>query len=358
MKKLLFYFVFPLFVFLSSSCGEDPIPNPPVEAVKYEQGIFIANEGPFQQGTGTLTFYDRNTQNVVQEVFMRANEGESLGNILQSMNVVGDRAYLVVNNANKVVVAHGLTLEKQGEITGLAQPRYVVDLGDGRIAISQWGADGLSGSVSIYDVATLTQEANIPTGAGAEGMLVKDGRLYVANSGGYGVDSTIAVIDLGTNTLMEKLPSGVNPVNIVEDKNGAIWILCSGYSNWNDPNDPLNAPGKLVRYADDQIALALDLPVYATDLNVSSNGEVLYALINSEPYAMHIDSVSLPAESITHGQQGVFYYSLGLDGVTGNLLLGNAMDYISAGEVDVFQDDGTKVMTIEAGIIPGGYFTR
>ncbi len=357
MKKLfLFAALYGLLAF--PACKPEPVDDLPVEAVKYEEGIFITNEGPFQQGTGSLTFYDRNTQNVVQEVFMRANDGEALGNILQSMNVIDGKAYLVINNGGKVVVANGLTLEKEREITGLEQPRYVVDLGDGRIAVSQWGADGVSGSVSIYNASTLALEANIPTGAGAENMLVKDGKLYVANSGGYGVDSTIAIIDLATNSLQDKWPSGTNPVSLVEDKNGAIWALCSGYSNWNDPNDPLNASGKLVRYADDQIAFALDVPVYSTDLTISTNGEVLYALVNSEPYGMHIDSSVLPSESITHGQQGVFYYALGLDPVNGNLLLANAKDYVSTGEVDVFQDDGTKLMTIEAGIIPGGFYAR
>jgi len=357
MKKSLFYLV--LFLgFQLVSCTKD-MPPAPVESVKYEEGIFIVNEGPFQQGTGTLTFYDRTNQNVIQEVFTRANDGESLGNVFQSMNIIDGKAYLVINNSGKVVVADGLTFEKLGEITGLAQPRYVMDLGDGRIAISQWGADGLSGSVSIYNSSDMSLVTNIPTGAGAEGMLVKDGKLYVANSGGYGVDSTVAIIDLATNSLQEKLPSGVNPSSMVVDKNGALWVLCSGYSNWNDPNDPLNAPGKLVRYANDLIALALDVPTYSSDLAVSTNGEILYALINSEPYGMHIDSTALPSEAITHGQQsGIFYYSLGLDPVTGHLLLGNAEDYISPGEVDVFQDDGVKVMSIAAGLIPGGYFAR
>ncbi len=358
MKKSLFYFVLFSLGFYLASCTED-MPPAPVEAVKYGEGIFITNEGPFQQGSGTLTFYDRHTQNVVQEVFMRANDGESLGNILQSMNIIDGKAYLVINNGGKVVIADGQSLKKTGEITGLAQPRYVVDLGNDRIAISQWGADGLSGSVSIYNSSDLSLLANIPTGAGAEGMLVKDGKLYVANSGGYGVDSTLAVIDLASNSLQEKLPSGTNPSSMVVDKNGALWVLCSGYSNWNDPNDPLNAPGKLIRYADDLIALALDVPTYSSDLTISTNGEVLYALIDSEPYGMHIDSSALPTESIIHGQQsGVFYYSLGLDPVTGHLLLGNAKDYISPGEVDVFQDDGVKVMSIAAGLIPGGYFAR
>ena len=356
MKKLFLYAVV-LFAATLFSCNRKPEPLPPVEAVKYGQGIFIVNEGPFQTGTGTLTFYDRNTKVITEDVFMRANDGKELGNIAQSMSVIGDKAYIVVNNAGKVVVADGETLEERGEISGLGQPRYVVDLGDGRVAVSQWGADGLSGSVAIVNAGSLAVEATIATGAGAEGMLLKDGKLYVANSGGYGVDSTVAVIDLTDNSVSQ-LVVGRNPSGIVEDANGNLWVLCSGFSDWNDPNNPLNAPGKLLRLENGQEVFSIDLPVYSGDLNVSEDGSILYLLANSEPYGMHIGSTALPSESITHGQQGIFYYSLGLDPVTGHLLLGNAMDYISAGEVDVFQDDGMKVETIPAGIIPGGYFAR
>ena len=356
MKKLFLYAVV-LFTASLFSCKRTPEPLPPVEAVKYGQGIFIVNEGPFQTGTGTLTFYDRDTKVVTEDVFMRANDGKELGNIAQSMNVIDDKAYIVVNNAGKVVVADGETLVKTGEISGLGQPRYVLDLGDGRVAVSQWGADGLSGSVALVNAGSLAIEATIATGAGAEGMLLKDGKLYVANSGGYGVDSTVAVIDLSDNSVSH-LVVGRNPSGIVEDANGNIWVLCSGYNDWNDPNNPLNAPGKLLRLENGQEAFSIDLPVYSGDLNISEDGSILYLLVNSEPYGMHISSTALPSESITHGQQGIFYYSLGLDPVTGYLLAGNAKDYISAGEVDVFQDDGTKMETISAGIIPGGYFAR
>ncbi len=357
MKKNIFYVLVLLATSLLFSCDRTPEAEPPVEAVKYGQGIFIVNEGPFQTGTGTLTFYDRDTKIATQDVFMRANDGKELGNIVQSMKVIDGVAYLVINNGGKVVLADGETLEELGEISGLAQPRELADLGNGRVAISQWGADGLSGSVAIVNTGNRAVEMTLATGAGAEGMLLKDGKLYVANSGGYGVDSTIAVIDLSDYSVSH-ITVGRNPASLVEDANGAIWVLCAGFSDWNDPNNPLNAPGKLARLENDAVVWSMDLPVYSADLKVSEDGSILYMLVNSEPYGMHIESTSLPSESITHGQQGVFYYSLGLDPLSGHLLLGNAKDYSSPGEVDVFQDDGVKVETIPSGIIPGAYFAR
>ncbi|MDU8955858.1 MAG: YncE family protein, partial [Bacteroides sp.] len=60
-------------------------------------GLFITNEGNFQYGNATLSYYDPETKTVENEVFYRAN-AMKLGDVAQSMTIRNDVGWVVVNN--------------------------------------------------------------------------------------------------------------------------------------------------------------------------------------------------------------------------------------------------------------------
>ena len=83
------------------------------------RGLFITNEGNFQYGNATLSYYDPATKKVENEVFYRAN-AMKLGDVAQSMTTHNDLGWIVVNNSHVVFAIDLGTFKEVGRITNLA----------------------------------------------------------------------------------------------------------------------------------------------------------------------------------------------------------------------------------------------
>ena len=89
-----------------------------------ERGLFIVNEGMFQYGNATLSYYDPETKTVENEVFHRANAFK-LGDVAQSMTLHNGVGWIAVNNSHVVFAVDPDTFREVGRITNLTSPRYI-----------------------------------------------------------------------------------------------------------------------------------------------------------------------------------------------------------------------------------------
>ena len=87
-------------------------------------GLFITNEGNFQYGNATLSYYDPATKQVQNEIFFRAN-GMKLGDVAQSMTIHDGTAYIVVNNSGIVFGIDPETFRIERVLRGIGSPRYI-----------------------------------------------------------------------------------------------------------------------------------------------------------------------------------------------------------------------------------------
>ncbi|MDW8333153.1 MAG: YncE family protein, partial [Bacteroidia bacterium] len=84
---------------------------------KFESGLYIVNEGNFDWGEGTLTYWNPETGEIRDDVFRKTN-GRTLGNVAQSMSRIGNLGYIVVNNSQKIEVVDIHTCKSEFVITG------------------------------------------------------------------------------------------------------------------------------------------------------------------------------------------------------------------------------------------------
>jgi len=100
---LAFFVSFCLLSFFS--CQQETI-TPTIEAAAgFKKGVFITNEGQFTSGNASVTFYDVDQQTVQEKIFSAAND-QPLGDVLQSITVVENKAYLILNNSQKIEIVN------------------------------------------------------------------------------------------------------------------------------------------------------------------------------------------------------------------------------------------------------------
>lgn len=347
MKKSNFIYALALFALILNACSDDN-EDPQEPLGDYEDGYFVVNEGPFQNGTGTITFIgDDGTTS--QDVYYKVN-GEDLGNIVNSMTIEDDKGYIVVNNSNKVIVVNRYTMEKEATISGngILNPRFFA-VGSGKGFISNWG-DPLNTEddfISVIDLASNSLLDAIPVGEGPERMLVIGQKLFVCLKGGYGHNNKVLVIDTANNSILETLTVGYVPNSIVEDSKGDVRVLCGGIPSWTGNEtagalyeiDPGNYNGSSIEF---------EVTEHPELMNTESSN--LYYQLGDKVFQMSNSDTQVPTTSI-EGITGPFY---AMNILNAELYATDAKDFSSEGDLKIYNlGSGQLIETITTGIIPG-----
>lgn len=312
---------------------------------QYSKGIFVVNEGPWG-GTGTISWYDPSTGEVQDSIFEKANNGARLGQFVQSLTFYKGKGYIVVNGTNRVVIVDAETFVFLDTIGGLELPRYFLPINDDIAYVSQWGLDGVSGSVAKINLNTNTIQKTTATGSGPEKMLFceESKYLYIANSGGYGVDSTVTSIAIENNDqiVANRVITGQkNPCCLTKNNTQGFvpwFVMCKG--DWADPDsqgwlglgfiNPIT--GSMAPKGCDDLVGVPNGPLYF------SSGTAIYKVKSGGASDKLFDQ---PA------------YCLAVHPTNGNLYCGDAKDFNSNGAIVIRNPEGAILNTFRAGIAPG-----
>lgn len=342
------------FVFVFSSCTDGDDPEPLLEAA---DGFYIVNEGAFGNSNATLSYYDRETNSVINNVFATAN-GRGLGDQAQSMSIFNGKGYVVVQNSAKIEV---INVEDYTSIAtiidGVISPRYFQGYSTTKGYLSDWGDFGINGSVMVVDLSDNSITKTISTGQGANKMLIKGSSLYVANSGGWGRDSTVVVINTTTDEIVDEINAGQNPNSLQMDKDGSIWVASSGYVAYNldwSVDMENSIPGSISKInSSNEVVLHLEVESVfngPANLCINTSGDMLYFTYNGAVYNMSITATLLPSTALISKS----FYGLSVDPYNDNILGMEVPDFSSNGNMIVYDEEGTQLATFTVGIGPNG----
>ncbi|MEQ8421070.1 MAG: YncE family protein [Arenibacter algicola] len=342
---------FPLLIIgLSWSCSNDDeeIQEPMGD---YANGILVSNEGPFSNGTGTVTFISEDLSVVNNGIYKMTND-EDLGNVVQSIGFTENEAFIVANVSNKINVVNRYTFEKIASITdGLNNPRYFIEA-NGKGYVTNWGdtADETDDFVAIINLQNYTVEGTISVILGPEAILAKDNTVYVAHQGAWGQNNKVSVINTTSNELIKTLTVGDVPNSMQLDASGNLWVLASGKPAYT--GDETAGVLTKINTGTNEVDNSFQFETTQHPSSLNLDAGILYYRLGDTVFEQSLSATSLNMETVL---EGVSFYTMVVN--NGRLYGTDAGDYASNGTLTVY--DLNTELTIKAltvGIIPGGIY--
>lgn len=348
----LYYFILILGVLFLASCEKSATLTP--VAPKTGKGVFIINQGNFQFSNSSLSYYDPISKELQNKVFKRANE-VPLGDVAQSMIIKDSLGFVVLNNSGKVYVFSTNTFMYKGRIKGLVSPRYIHILSEQKGYITDLYAQ----AISIFNPTTLEVTGSIHVNNNsaqynqhATEQMVQVNNLIYTNC--WSFDDKILIIDTDIDKVVDSIQVGIQPVAIKLDKNNKLWVLTDGgYAGnpFGHEKPTLICINLNTKEVETKFEFALnDRP---TDLQMNGSKDTLY-FVNNHIWKLGINQKTLPELPFIQ-QDSKLFYALGVDPISSEVYVSDAIDYLQAGLVYRYTPQGFPVDTVKVGIVPGAF---
>jgi len=336
-----------------TSCDDDHQP-----AGEFEKGIFVVNEGNFLDADGTISHISADGT-VTQDLFGSVNNGLALGDVVQSMTVDGDLAYIVVNNSNKIEVVNANTFVAAYTLIDLSLPRYFTTL-NGKGYVTEWVSFSDPGRVSIVDLEGHSVTETITTDYGAENIVAHQDKLYVSNN----FSNTVSVIDPVTEAVIKTIEVGSAPGAFVVDDQNMLWVICGG--GYDEEYNPLN-DGKLVQIdpaesgdaSSNSVLKTIELGINLTPKAAIDKAKNKIFYYNGKSiYAVSTSATEAPSSPLLTESTATSFYGIGIDTANDMLYMADSKGFAGNGMVYRYTITGTAVDDVAAGRGPNGFVFR
>lgn len=334
---------------MMTACKKDEPGEGCEKEFNFTSGALVSCEGKYPDN-GSISHVDLTTGEVTNLIYQDANCGVGAGISLQSVAFNSTKGYIVSSGSGGgSVQIVDLSTFTNNKSLSFSYPRYMNFYGN-----SAYLTNG-SGAGKIYKIST---QSNIVTdsvsvGSGPENLIINNNNIVVANSGGWSVDSSISFVDMSTFTVDTTINVGYKPKDIVEDKNGNIWVSCAGLSSYD-----ANGPTAPMLYEINPLTKAIlnSYVVGTTDQSVnritinSSKDVIYYYHYNGDVFAFNIDGSSVNDPAIVSGS----FYGISIDPATDNILTFDSKGFTSNAEMGVYSSTGDSITAYSVGVGANG----
>lgn len=332
LKPALFSFLLSLLVL--GACTKDSIePNPepepepeePIEEPepgKYSNGFFLIHEGWFGHGTGSVSFYNYETESITDSVFQKENPGKDFGptsSTVQYAAVFDKNLYIVSKVNGPVVVANTETLEEVGRIPSKQGYDWRAFVGVNENTGLLSSTDG----VHIVNLNTMGLSGKLYGTNGHVGDMLKTDNYVFALS-----QSSGAVVYYADDlSVARKIPTVTT--GFAETPNGKVWYTSNEYLISLDGEtleaDTVNLPFKsnstwFSWYPSPIVASSTEDAIYMQKSPVFGGGKEIYKYVDGQDSSLDNPFI------ITPDKQSFYKKNLGYDARLDQLVTSTVQD--------------------------------
>lgn len=337
-----------------ASCVKDK-PSAIINTVPGSTGnVYIVCEGNYGNGNATLYAYDPVQDSVFGDIYKAVNN-QPLGEIFQSMQHIGDKLFLCINNSDKVVVLNAGSCVLTATLH-IPQPRYILPISATKAYVSTLYHNKV---YNINPQAMLVTDSITMPGLSPEGMCLYFNTAY---TGSWDTSSGNNIFGINTNTDQLSDPikiSGKAPQELLIDKDQMLWVLAG---------DEPEIPATLTRVdpSSGNILQSYAFPTAAYPMKpvLNNTKDTLYFIevnyyggtTNNGIYRMSIYDKALPSLPFLQAAQNQYFYALGIDPKSGNIYIGDPKGFTQKGSVYIYQSNGTQIKSFTVGVGPGHFY--
>ncbi len=322
----------------------------------YESGVYIANQGNFQQNNGSVSYVATGSNTVQTNIFKTANPSLDMAGGVQDLADVNGKMLILVDNdkvgQDKVEIVEDGTFKSRATLKtpDIENPRRAIYAAPNKAYVSCWDVSGDysagtffkdPGYVAVVDVNSGMVTKKIAAVKAAEGMVLVGSEVFVG-SVSYGGNNTMAIINVNTDEVVQKIDMGGAPEPIAVDANGKLWVLVGQTMICYNPG---------ARTVEKRVPLNST----PTSVAISRDKRSFYFSTGSRTYRFAITDTSVPTTAV----QNRSFSAIGIDPNTG-MFYGtqNPVNYTQAGYVIRYQESGALIDSIRAEIYPARFFFR
>lgn len=316
------------------------------------RGLFITNEGNFQYGNASLSYYDPVDNKISNEVFFKAN-GMKLGDVAQSMTMFNGKGWIVVNNSHVIFAIDPDTFKEVGRIENLTSPRYIHFISDEKAYVTQiWDNRIFIVNPREYEITGYIQVPGMTMESGSTEQMVQYGKYVFCNCWSY--QNRIIKIDTETDSVVDEITIGIQPTSLVMDCNNHLWTITDG--GYEGSPYGYEAPSLYCIDAETFKVLkkfTFSLGNWPSEVQLNGTRDTLY-WINDDIWRMDVNASRVPARPFLE-YRDTKYYGLSVNPYNSEVYVADAIDYMQQGIIYRFSPTGELLDSFYVGVTPGAF---